>query len=86
CRFAPRSNIEFRPAWFNGALKIKIKSRSKAAVPRGSVGANLFARRYHGQRIRRMTHRIAAFGSSYRCPANPSNQVGCQAAALLILM
>ncbi len=32
CRFAPHSNVEFRPAWFNGALKIKIKSRSKAAV------------------------------------------------------
>jgi hypothetical protein len=30
CRFAPHSNIEFRPAWFDGALKIKIKSRSKA--------------------------------------------------------
>ncbi len=30
CRFAPRSNIEFRPSWFNGALKIK--SRSKAAI------------------------------------------------------
>ncbi len=32
CRFAPHSNVEFRPTWSNGALKIKIKSRSKAAV------------------------------------------------------
>ncbi len=32
CRFAPRSNIEFRPAWFNGAPQIRIKSRSKTAV------------------------------------------------------
>jgi hypothetical protein len=26
CRFTPRSNIEFRPSWFDGAPKIKIKS------------------------------------------------------------
>ncbi len=32
CRLAPRSNVEFRPAWFNGAPQIKIKSRSKTAV------------------------------------------------------
>ena len=30
CRFTPQIPVEFRPAWFNGALKIKIKSRSRA--------------------------------------------------------
>ncbi|WP_231672406.1 hypothetical protein, partial [Pseudomonas quasicaspiana] len=35
CRFAPRSNVELRPAWFNGALEIKIKSRSRADQKQG---------------------------------------------------
>ncbi|MCD5981160.1 hypothetical protein, partial [Pseudomonas quasicaspiana] len=74
--------------WFNGALKIKIKSRSKAKRYSGNtpVGANLFARRRHSQNRHRLTHRIAAFGSSYKISVSPHNQVGCQAAALLILI
>ena len=99
CRFAPRSKVGFRPTWFNGALKIKIKiksrtdqkqSRSKAERERwyrlGPVGANLFARRPDSQPILRLTHRIAAFGSSYKISVSSHNQVGCQAAALLILI
>ncbi|KFE55997.1 hypothetical protein IV02_01645 [Pseudomonas syringae] len=30
CRFTLQLNIEFRPAWFDGALKIKIKNRARA--------------------------------------------------------
>jgi hypothetical protein len=30
CRFTLQINVEFRPAWFDGALKIKIKNRAKA--------------------------------------------------------
>ncbi len=71
CRFAPRSNIEFRPAWFNGALKIKSRSKAKRYSGNTPVGANLFARRHHSQRINRLTPRFAAFGSSYRMSANP---------------
>ncbi|MGN7501082.1 hypothetical protein, partial [Pseudomonas lactis] len=28
CRFTPQIPVEFRPAWFNGAPKIKIKIKS----------------------------------------------------------
>ncbi len=46
----------------------------------------MFARRHHNQRIRHLTHRFAASRSSYRRPESSNNQVGCQAAALLILI
>ncbi|VCU63897.1 hypothetical protein [Pseudomonas synxantha] len=31
CRFTPQIPVEFRPAWFNGAPRIKSRSRSRAA-------------------------------------------------------
>ncbi|VCU63432.1 hypothetical protein [Pseudomonas synxantha] len=31
CRFTPQIPVEFRPAWFDGALKIKSRARSRAA-------------------------------------------------------
>ncbi|WP_221179543.1 hypothetical protein, partial [Pseudomonas poae] len=34
CRFTPQINIEFRPAWFDGAPEIKIKSGSLRIVMR----------------------------------------------------
>ncbi|WP_236710109.1 hypothetical protein, partial [Pseudomonas sp. Root9] len=34
CRFTPQIPVEFRPAWFDGALKIKIKSRSRSRAAR----------------------------------------------------
>ncbi|MCQ3001454.1 hypothetical protein NLO98_17020, partial [Pseudomonas syringae] len=66
-----------------------IKSRSKAEQKQSEtagVGANLFARRQHSQHKSHLTHRFAAFGSSYRTSGSSHNQVGCQAAALLILI
>jgi hypothetical protein len=60
CRFAPHSNIEFRPAWFDGALKIKIKSRSKAeAKPVGGAAEGCESGIPD-------TPLFAAFGSSYK--------------------
>jgi len=41
CRFARRINIEFRPAWFNGAPKIKIKIKIKIKSERGGLIADL---------------------------------------------
>ncbi len=41
CRFARRINIEFRPAWFYGAPKIKSQIKSRRGDP---VGASLLAR------------------------------------------
>ncbi|MGY2355060.1 hypothetical protein ACW9H6_28810, partial [Pseudomonas sp. SDO528_S397] len=40
-RLTPRLNIGLRPAWFNGALKIKIKSRSRSKA--GGLAADLEA-------------------------------------------
>ena len=44
CRFTPQIHVEFRPAWFNGAPKIKIKSqiKSKSGSLRivGTVGSD----------------------------------------------
>ncbi|MGY2414593.1 hypothetical protein, partial [Pseudomonas pergaminensis] len=35
CRFTPQINIEFRPAWFDGAPKIK--SKIKIKIKSGSL-------------------------------------------------
>jgi hypothetical protein len=60
CRFAPHSNIEFRPAWFDGAPKIKIKIRSKAeAKPVGGAAEGCESGIPD-------TPLFAAFGSSYK--------------------
>ena len=34
CRFTPQIPVEFRPAWFDGALKIKSRSRSRSRAAR----------------------------------------------------
>ena len=37
CRFTPQIHVEFRPAWFNGTPKIKIKSQIKSKSKSGSL-------------------------------------------------
>jgi len=37
CRFARRINIEFRPAWFDGAPKIKIQINSRSAADQQQI-------------------------------------------------
>ncbi|MCD5974681.1 hypothetical protein, partial [Pseudomonas quasicaspiana] len=86
CRFAPHSNVEFRPTWSNGALKIKIKSRSKAAVSpltgRSELVRETLPRPPHTssdtphRSLQQLLQKIGKF----------PNQVGSQAAALLILI
>ncbi|WP_218581544.1 hypothetical protein, partial [Pseudomonas sp. L13] len=38
CRFTPQIPVEFRPAWFDGAPKINIKSGSLRIVVTGVCG------------------------------------------------
>ncbi len=86
CRFAPRSNVEFRPAWFNGAPKIKIKSRSKTAFsPR--TGRSELVRETPAQPKQASSdtpHR--SLRQLLQNSGKVQHQVGCQAAALLTLI
>jgi hypothetical protein len=69
---ARRLNIGLRPAWFDGAPKIKIKSRSKAGQiksesPAGADGLVGADRGYEGcEGDWPDTPLFAAFGSSYK--------------------
>ncbi len=85
CRVAHASESAFGQRGLTGRLKSKADQK-QSEYTGGPVGANLFARRQHSQHRRRLTHRFAAFGSSYRMSVNPRKQVGSQAAALLILI
>ena len=44
CRFTLQLNIEFRPEWFDGALKIKIKNRARARAALNRRGPYLKCR------------------------------------------
>jgi hypothetical protein len=46
CRFARRINIEFRPAWFDGAPKIKSQIKSQIKSARGGLKVDLFLCRW----------------------------------------
>ena len=65
CRFTPQIPVEFRPAWFDGAPKIKsqIKSsataeqqQSQSAKLRGFVGAGLSGRRIAAMAVHQPIH------------------------------
>ncbi|MCD5975544.1 hypothetical protein, partial [Pseudomonas quasicaspiana] len=93
CRFAPHSNIEFRPAWFNGAPKIKIKSRSKA--DQKQIKSSDSPRTGRSELVRETSAKPTKVSSDtplrslrqlLQNSGKVQHQVGCQAAALLILI